>query len=306
MEIELKINNLIKTFLKITISFIFIYAVLRKLDLSELLIEFKNIRLSFFILALLLYLSTMFFSTKRWSYFVKADKNFFQLFELYMVGAFFNIFLPGTVGGDVVKAYYLYKGTQKRGDSLVSVFMERYMGMLALISIASVATLIGFQHVKDTFALKFFIIIVTIFIAGTIFVSFFPYEIFYKKLKDVRASIKYFIFQKDIFLKTLFLSLTIQGIGIFVVFLLSKSINIDIAISYHFIFIPIITVISMIPISFSGVGLREYSFLHFYSIAGLTEEKAVTLSLLWFIIMIITGLIGFLFYIKIGTKKIEK
>ncbi len=302
----MKINNLIKTFLKITISFIFIYAVLRKLDLSELLIEFKNIRLSFFILALLLYLSTMFFSTKRWSYFVKADKNFFQLFELYMVGAFFNIFLPGTVGGDVVKAYYLYKGTQKRGDSLVSVFMERYMGMLALISIASVATLIGFQHVKDTFALKFFIIIVTIFIAGTIFVSFFPYEIFYKKLKDVRASIKYFIFQKDIFLKTLFLSLTIQGIGIFVVFLLSKSINIDIAISYHFIFIPIITVISMIPISFSGVGLREYSFLHFYSIAGLTEEKAVTLSLLWFIIMIITGLIGFLFYIKIGTKKIEK
>lgn len=302
----MKINNLIKILLKITISFIFIYAVLRKLDLNELLIEFKNIRLSFFILALLLYLSTMFFSTKRWSYFVKADKNFFQLFELYMVGAFFNIFLPGTVGGDVVKAYYLYKGTQKRGDSLVSVFMERYMGMLALISIASVATLIGFQHVKDTFALKFFIIIVTIFIAGTIFVSFFPYEIFYKKLKDVRASIKYFIFQKDIFLKTLFLSLTIQGIGIFVVFLLSKSINIDIAISYHFIFIPIITVISMIPISFSGVGLREYSFLHFYSIAGLTEEKAVTLSLLWFIIMIITGLIGFLFYIKIGTKKIEK
>ncbi|MCX7991358.1 MAG: flippase-like domain-containing protein, partial [Proteobacteria bacterium] len=227
-------------------------------------------------------------------------------FELYMVGTFFNLFMPGTVGGDVIKAYYLYKGTQKKGDSLVSVFMERYMGMLALILISTTATIIGYQYIKGTFAFKFFIMIVIAFISGTIFVSFFPYEIFYKKLKGVRVAIRDFIFHRDIFIKTLCLSLIVQGIGVFVVFLLAKAINIDIPLSYHFIFIPIISVISMIPVSFSGVGLREYSFLHFYSLAGVNEEKAVTLSLLWFVIMIITGLIGVIFYLKLGSGKTDK
>lgn len=302
----MKINNFIKIILKISVSLLFIYAVLSKLDLNELIFEFKNIKLAYFIIAIFLYLSTQIFSTKRWSYFVKADKDFFELFELYMVGTFFNLFLPGTVGGDVVKAYYLYKGTQKRGDSLVSVFMERYMGMLALILISTLAVVSGFKFIKGTFAFKFYLIIIVFFITGTIIVSFLPYEVFYKKLKGVRIAIRDFIFHKDIFIKTLFLSLIVQGIGVFVVYLLAKSINIDIPISYHFIFIPIISVISMIPVSFSGVGIREYSFLHFYSIAGVNEEKAVTLSLLWFVIMIITGLIGAIFYIKLGTIKSEK
>lgn len=299
----MKINNIIKIFLKIIVSLLFIYAVMGKLDLKELFFELQNINITLFILSIFFYISTQIFSTKRWSYFVKVEKNFFQLFELYMIGTFFNLFLPGTVGGDVVKAYYLYKDTQKKGDSLVSVFMERYMGMLALIIISTIAVFIGFDFIKGTFAMNFYLIILVIFIVGTFFVSFFPYEVFYKKLKGVRIAIRDFIFHKDIFIKTLFLSLIVQGIGIFVVYLLAKSINIDVPVSYHFIFIPIITVISMIPVSFSGIGIREYSFLHFYKIAGVNEEKAVTLSLLWFLIMIITGLLGAIFYIKVGTIK---
>lgn len=302
----MNIKNTIKIILKLIVSFIFIYAVINKLDTRELILEFKYINLNYFIIASLLYISTQIISTKRWAYFVKADKGFFELFELYMVGTFFNLFLPGTVGGDVVKAYYLYKGTQKKGDSLVSVFMERYMGMLALMLISTTAIIFGYSYVKGTFALNIFIIILLGFIGGTIFVSFFPYEIFYKKLKGVRLSIRDFIFHRSIFINTLMLSLLVQGIGVFVVYLLAKSININLVIGLHFIFIPIITVISMIPVSFSGIGLREYSFLHFYGLVGISEEKAVTLSILWFIVMIITGLIGMLFYIRLGIGKHRK
>ncbi len=224
-----------------------------------------------------------------------------------MVGTFFNLFLPGTVGGDVIKAYYLYKGTQKRGDSLVSVFMERYMGMFALILIATIAMISGYEYVKGTFAIKFFIIILTAFITGTIFVSFFPYEIFYKRLRAVRLNIRDFIFHKRIFFITLFLSIVVQALGNFIVFLLAKSINIELPVGIHFLFVPIITVISMIPVSFSGIGLREYLFLHFYGLVGITEEKAVTLSILWFMVMTITGIVGMFFYIKLGfdRKKID-
>ncbi len=299
----MKVKTLLKILIKVFVSFIFIYAVVSKLDLNQIVYEFKIIKLNYFILAALLYLSTMLVSTKRWSYFVKAEKSFFELFQLYMVGTFFNLFLPGTVGGDVVKAYYLYKGTQKRGDSLVSVFMERYMGLLALLLIATVSIVVGYNYVKGTFVIKFFIIILLVFIGGTIFVSFFPYEIFYKRLKDVRLNIRDFIFHRRIFLATLFLSLIVQALGNFVVYLLAESINMDLPMSIHFMFVPVISVISMIPVSFSGIGLREYLFLHFYGLVNITKEKAVILSILWFVVMVVTGIVGMIFYIKLGFDK---
>lgn len=289
---------LIKVVLKVLVSLTFLVFLLSKLHLETLFGEFKRVKLGYFIIATVSYVFTMYFSTKRWAYFIKVNKSFKELFELYMIGTFFNLFMPGTVGGDAIKAYYLYKGSQKKGDSLVSVFMERYMGLCGLLFIATVGMIAGYNYVKGTFILSLVAIIIASFVLASLAVVFFPYELFYKKLKGVRTSIKGYLTDYRTVGHTFLLSLFVQGIGIFVVYLLGLSIDINISFTNYLIFVPIISVISMVPISFSGIGVREYSFLYLFNVVGVSKEKAVSLSLLWFLVMIITGLIGMFYYIK--------
>ncbi len=291
-------KTLLKILIKIFVSILFLVFLMSKLHPETLIGELKKVKLTFFVIATFSYVFTMYFSTKRWRYFVKVDKSFKELFELYMIGTFFNLFMPGTVGGDAIKAYYLYKGSQKKGDSLVSVFMERYMGLCGLIFIAFIGLLIGYDYVRGSFIPPLMLAIVGGFILASFIVVFVPYEIFYKKLKGVRESIGVYLTDYRTVFNTFLLSLFVQGIGIWVVYLLGLSIDVNVPFTTYLIFIPIISVISMVPVSFSGVGVREYSFLYLFGVIGVSKEKAVSLSLLWFLVMIITGLLGMYYYIK--------
>lgn len=289
---------LLKLAIKIVVSIGFLTFLMSKLHPETLIGEFKKIKIGYFFVATIFYIFTMYFSTKRWAYFIKVKKSFKELFELYMIGTFFNLFMPGTVGGDAIKAYYLYKGSQKKGDSLVSVFMERYMGLCGLIFIAAVGLLAGYKYIAGSFIIPLMLAILISFITASLIVVFFPYEIFYKKLKGVRETIRIYLTDFRTVTHTFMLSLFVQGIGIWVVYLLGLSMDINVSFSTYLIFIPIISVISMVPISFSGVGVREYSFLYLFGVVGVSKEKAVSLSLLWFLVMIITGLIGMFYYLK--------
>jgi len=293
-------KSIIKVVIKIVVSLAFLFYLLSKLHPETLIGEFKKVKLGYFVLATVSYLFTMYFSTIRWSYFVKVKKSFTELFELYMIGTFFNLFMPGTIGGDAIKAYYLYKGSDDagKGDTLVSVFMERYMGFCGLIFISILGLLLGYHYVANSFIVNLLITIIVSFILASIAVVYFPYEMFYKKLKGVRLSIGDYLKNHKIVINTFLLSLLVQGIGIWVVYLLGLSVNVDAAFSTYLIFVPIISLISMVPVSFSGIGVREYSFLYLFGVVGVSKEKAVSLSLLWFLVMIITGLVGMFFYIK--------
>lgn len=290
-------RKLLKFFLKAFVSLFFLILVIRKLDLNTIFFELKQINISMFVFATFLYLSTMIFSTLRWSYFIKTKKSFKELFQLYLIGTFFNLFMPGTVGGDVIKAYYLYKEDRKKTNPLVSVFMERYMGLCALITIAFFGFLLGYNYLKDSIIDKLFYLIFLLFVTGSLFIVFFPYEKFYHKLDRARESIRNYIFNTSIFAKTYILSLIVQGIGIIVVYLLGLGLSIPLEFKYYLIFIPIITVISMLPVSLSGFGIREYGFMYLFGNFGISKEKAVGLSLMWFLTMLITGFVGMFFYL---------
>ncbi len=290
-------KKFLKILLKALVSSFFLYLVFSKISISNFVKEIRVINIKMLTLATLLYLSTMLFSTIRWSYFVKTKKTFMELFELYMIGTFFNLFMPGTVGGDVIKAYYLYKEENRKTEPLVSVFMERYMGLCALFSIASIGFIFGYEYVKDTNIPSLFCLVLGLFVIGTLFVLYFPYEKFYSKLERARLTIRSYFKDIKTVLVTYCLSLIVQGIGVGVVYILGKGLAIDLDLKYFLIFIPLITVISMVPVSFSGFGVREYSFFYFFGKFGVSEEKAVGLSLMWFFTMIITGIIGMFFYL---------
>lgn len=64
-----------------------------------------------------------------------------KAFRLAMVGCFFNYCMPGTTGGDLVKAYYASKGSDRKADAVISVIVDRILGLLGLIIVAGVSGL---------------------------------------------------------------------------------------------------------------------------------------------------------------------
>ncbi len=215
-----------------------------------------------------------------------------------MIGAFFNTLLPGLVGGDVVKGFYLYRTTGKGALTFASIFMDRYLGFVVLIVLCLVAYPFGYPYLQGSNLAWIPPFIVISFTLASLVI--FGLRIG-KKIRVFSDFYEYFHAyrnQKKTIQMALLLSIVVQFFGIFNVYLLSMGLGKHIPFLSCLIFIPLIIIFTMIPISISGLGIREGSFVLFFGFIGLQSEFATALSLSWFITMVTGNLLGFVEYLK--------
>jgi hypothetical protein len=84
---------------------------------------------------------------------------------------------------------------------------------------------------------------------------------------------------------------------------LGNAIGMTVPVGYYFLFVPLATVIGMLPISLAGLGVREGAFVALFVTAGASKEQALALSLVWFAVTVMVSLIGGVEYIRLGGKK---
>jgi hypothetical protein len=75
-------------------------------------------------------------------------------------------------------------------------------------------------------------------------------------------------------------------------YVLARSLHISIPAGYFFLFFPIVTVLATLPMSFSGIGIREGGYVFFLGLIGIQEEQALAMGLLWTGIVLSSGLVG--------------
>lgn len=297
-----KVNNILLFILKVSISSLLLYIVLSKTGLQSVLSILKSINPIYFISAVLLYLLSQFISTLRWKLLLPNSLGTKKLFSLYMIGAFFNTLLPGLVGGDVVKGFYLYQATGKGTLSFASIFMDRYLGLVVLIAICLIAYPFGYHYLLGSRLELLLPFIVTSFTAGSLLVFGLRLGKSIKLFSDFYEYFHAYRNQKNIIHRALFLSVLIQFIGIFTVYILSIGLGKHIPLLACLIFIPLIIIFTMIPVSISGLGIREGSFVLFLGFIGVESEFATAISLSWFITMVTGNFIGFIEYLKYKKK----
>lgn len=300
-------KRIISLALKLFISFsliLYLFYFSGTVDVYEVIKTLKQTRLSFFMIVFFIYLITVLVSAKRWSLFLPETVRYPRLLSLYFIGSFFNTFLPGLVGGDAVKAFYLHRDIGKAGLSLATVFMDRYMGLIAMAGIAIIASIGGYNYIKGTEIVWFILVFLgALFLGSLIF-----WKINWGKIKFLSsfyAPLMEYKRKKQIIYKGLLLGFIVQFMFITGVYILSRSIGLDASIVYFFIFIPIISVASTIPVSVGGLGIRETGFVILFTKVGLTSAEALSLSLLVFTTMVLVNLIGGIEYLRIG-KPAEK
>src|SRR5947209_7363375 len=319
------------TLLKIAVSLgILAYIFLHVVDIGKLWNELRTANPLYFAVAVLVYFMVQGLSAWRWHVLLKPQGihvPFRRVLAYYFLGMYFNFFLPSAIGGDVVKVYYLNKETRQLSASASSVFFDRDIGMGGLVLIALVTTIFanpahlqinGVPH-KREFILGFGLIAIGFLLANLMLFYRPTYNLLHRllssfKMKKVDDKIERLFNSVNVYrnrwgliVATMAISLGVQVGCALVNLLAAKAIHLDQpGWSDYLVFIPAIGLISMIPISMGGTGIREGAYLLMFSaIPGVQEHQALALSVLWLGVIAITSLPGGIVYIARGSRKAD-
>jgi len=283
---------------KLVVSGLSLYLVLRKVDTAQMFSMMRRIGALTFLAASCLYVLSLLGAAFRWKLLLPERFTLGRLFSLYLIGAFFSSFLPGVIGGDVVKAYYLNKDARKVSLTLASVFMDRYLGYVSLVLIGIIAFPFSLGYFGDSPYRLVMPVIFASFVVGSIL--FFGLQVG-RRFRVVSEFYDYFTGLRgrlDIIAKTVAISCLIQVMGFVAVALLARAMGEHIPFLTLFVFLPIIITITTIPISISGLGLREGAFVVLLGLIGVRPEVATSLSLSWFFSTFIGSLPGLFAYMR--------
>ena len=301
----LKTNKIFTLIIKFAVSTALLYIVLSKTGLEQVFSMLKGMSLPVFISAIFLYILAQFISTLRWKLLLPGVLGVRKLFSLYMIGAFFNTLLPGVIGGDAVKGFYLYQVTGRGSLTLASIFMDRYLGFVVLIAICALAFPFGYKYFYGSRLEWLLPLVVLSFIIGSFLVFGLRLG---KRIKILSGFYDYFHAyrnQKEVIGKTLLLSVLVQLAGIFSVYILALGIGQHIPFLACLIFVPLIVMFTTLPISISGLGVREGAFVLFLGLIGIKPGVATAISLSWFVSITAGSLLGLIEYIKYKKERAE-
>jgi len=316
-------KKVITTLVKFIISGGILYLLFRNMDLTLFFHDLKTVSPYVILFVAVFFICLQAISAFRWSIILSKDVDvpYKKLLAIYFVGMFFNNFLPTMVGGDIIKGVYLYRESKKGGVSVASIFMDRYSGVSALIIITCVAIITGYPLIKGTPLPGFFLLLVGGYTAASLIIWVGPLHSwamrilakihFYginKKIDDLYTALMAYKGHRDILVKILLISFVVQAGVIVGYYILAINLGINVPLAYFFFFIPLATVITMVPISVGGLGIREGAFVYLFTMVGATKAQALSLSLIWYAVMVVVSMIGGAVFVKMGghAKELEK
>ncbi len=288
-----------------------------RLDWGHVLAAFKNLDARLWVGALALQLFTQVVSTWRWQMFARPLQlggTFRNYLSYYFVGMFFNLVLPTSVGGDVVRAWYLAhrtgKGAGRRMPAFLSVLADRVSGVVVLAAVACVAAVRCSSILPDWIALA-----VTFVGAGAVCgVVGLPLldRVLHsprlatprlERFRRITAGGMVYFRDTPLMTKTTALSLVVQVNSVIVMGLIGVGLGLPIPPYYYGLLMPLVTLLTLLPVSVNGMGLREASTVLLLAPLGIGEAEAVTLAFLLFAVQTAAGLVGLVPYLAGGLQR---
>lgn len=298
--------------LRIGVSVGIVSYIFSKPDISfqRIVSAIKHINLSWLVTALLVYKVVLLISSYRWRILVRAQGisiSYAHAVGLTYIGCFFNNFMLGLTGGDVVKAYYATRlTTDKKTEMATIVFVDRLVGIAGLSILGLIGCLFGIGDPKMRPALIVILCVVLFFtllsvlafnktLAGK-FGRYVAHPKIKEVLKRVYEAVYFYKGRKRVLLEALGFSVMVW-IGLsFVNLLLAKGLGAEVSPRCYFALIPVIRLISSIPITVAGWGLREQMYKQFFGTLGMDSGLAVSLSVTFALTMVLSSLVGGVLY----------
>jgi hypothetical protein len=281
----------------------------------------KNIKLGPAIIGMALFAAVPILLALRWQGLLRVqgvDLPLKPVMQLTYAGLFLNFFLIGTTGGDLVKAYWLGRFSPKKAEGFVSVFVDRFIGLVVLIVMAAVLVVIMWRE-PQVAKISRGIGILVIGAAAAIMVIFsrrirqlIRFDRWKEKLpishiiEKIDQSLLAYRQASGVMLKAAGITVVLQLLGSVASYFLGQAIQIDAGIWYYLLYVPLAFLIGSIPVSvFWGLGLLEGAYVAFFAGSGFaTVTQAAMLAMAVRLMQLFWSLPGSLVLATgIGNKK---
>lgn len=302
--------QLILKFIGISLFIFIIYTV----NLERIINVLKNANILLFLLGIFISLPSQYVKAVRWNLFMRKlniNYSFFSSFYIYQIGVFYSILMPGRVG-DFLRINHLKSDGHNITDSFFSIFLDKLFDLCFLISFGYLGLFLFFKLFKIHIIIITIILIVTIVFILILYILrkkielilfkclslFLEAETIEKSKKNVKKSLinlkKVDALDYIAATATTILSWLLYFVGSY---LLALSLGINLSFVYITLCVAISILITLIPITFSGVGTREATLLMLFSLVNVNKETTIAFSLLLLANLLIMAIIGFIFWL---------
>lgn len=255
----------------------------------------------------------------RWQTILRVqglDIGFRRTMSIFFIGHFFNAFMLGSTGGDLIKAWYVARETHhKKAEAVTTVVVDRLIGLMALFLIALTMMTIFHRRVFEDKRLVWFGVFTLLVVAATVLVSVAG---FWRGLADrlpgVRRALerlpRYETLQRmviayrtyaahpGVLAQAVLYSMGVHLTGMMSIVCVARGLQITAAdVVDYLLYLPIISSLAAVPISFSGFGVREGMYVQMFAQVNMPAVEALTLSLLGYIVALVWSVVGGVFFL---------
>ncbi len=297
--------------IKFGIGFGLLVWLAEKVNWTIVLEKLKDVSPVFIVLYIAFQLAGNLISAKKWQVIAlhKHQGLTFTLkegFFAYLTGAFINNFLPSTLGGDAYRGLWLAQKTGARAASLSTVVFDRFIGLWTIAILAVFCSSPLWHHFFSDTAFQITLSGLVIFLLGDLFVTYAYFQPWFHRLLEwlpfqARRLIQEVIgfTEKGIWAAGSLYALLFAFVGIALSnWTLFHALGSPIGFPSFLSVIFLVTIISSVPLSINNIGIKEWAYVTFFALVGVSVEVAVTAALLSRFIQMLISFIALPYYLR--------
>lgn len=283
----------LKNIIKLFITLGFLAWVIFKVDWMEVGLYLGRIKWWQIVIYLVLVIIGIVISAYKWKLLAKhkgLNFSLMELFKFYLTGTFINNFMPSFIGGDTYRAYEIGKPEKKYAEAGSSVMMDRITGFVGGSILAFIFALFNLENIfKSKILVSFYALLILSFVFD-IFIARLRHSTYLKeklgrwipeKIKSLLSELGSYNNDSGILTKSTVWGAIFAFVGVAIPnYILFRSLGIDIGIMDYLSTIFIISIISAIPISINNIGLKEWAYVTFFGIYGVSSASVVSVAIL--------------------------
>jgi len=301
---------------KLAVTGVLVWYLLREVDLQKSGEHLAAFDVGWGVASLAVVAVLLLVAALRWHIYARAlniTLSIASAYRLYLIGQFFGQILPAGVGGDAVRVWLLTRRGVAVGPGISSVVLERLTGLLGMLILIAVLLPLTFSYVDESWERLAIVLLLAIAAAGIsaiVGLSFVPNLItkwrqvaVISNLADVAGEARRVGLMLKPALSVLLLSLFMHLLAVLAVYLLAQGLGMTIEPLAYLALVPVVLLLSTLPISVAGWGVRENVMVVALAFAGAEASQALALSILFGLALLTLSLVGAVIWLVQGRSE---
>ena len=295
-------NKKIAVLLKVVVSLGLITFLINQVDFNKIINILKNVDIAMIIYAMILLTIQALIATTRWQFVLKCQKimlDYKSTLQILWSGLFFNQAMPSSVGGDVIRGYYLKKQGITLGRATLGVLMDRLFGMVGLVLLVLASLPLMFELLNDSIV-RTGVLFIALCISLALLFIFFTDKLpgNFSHLRVIRGFYllsqegRHCISENYNGLVIIIISVLIHLISVVAVMTMATGLGINVEWGGFLLMVPLVGLMMVVPISIAGWGVREGVMVVGFGYLGVAPEAALARSILYGLLILAVALPG--------------